>query len=216
MKKALLLSVLIALSLILASCATGQYLKNPERELKAEKIYVKRVGDKVSYKIKVTNISGESIYLGVKSFSDLSPNGKICEYSKEKKFVHVIRIIHVLTSYNNDKDKTGIEFLFLKKGESHSFSATISPKKCALQADKYINKYYIKNIPDDRKEHFVLSVGYLKRFSCRNDEDCKKIKKRNKSFILWDDDAIKKRIEGEGFVVSQFIFEFDEEKDEKE
>jgi len=205
------LTLLFAISFLalFSSCATGQYIKNPEKELKAEKIYVKSDGDKVTYNIKISNISGNPIYLGIKSFSNLSPDGEICEYSKEKEFVHIIVIMHVVTSYFNDKDKTGIQYLLLNNNESHTFSATIKPKECILQTDKYAKDYRIKNMPNDNKKHMVISVGYLKKFSCEKIKDCEEIK-RKKIFTLWDDESLEKQIFGAGFIVSQFIFEFDD------
>ena len=118
---------LISFLFFFQSCATGQGIKNLEKELKAEKIYIKSDGEKVTYNIKISNISGKPMYLGIKSFSDLSPDGEICEYSKEKEFVHIIAIMHVVTSYFNDKDKTGAQYLFLEKDESYTFSGTIKP-----------------------------------------------------------------------------------------
>lgn len=204
------LNLLFAISFLalFPSCAEGQYIKNPEKELKAEKIYVKRDGDKVTYNIKIYNISGNPMYLGIKSFSDLSPDGEICEYSEEKNFLHLIYTMHKVTSYYNEKDKTGAKYVLLRKNEPFVFSGTIEPKKCKLQADKYAPDYNATNIPEDKTAHLVFSISYFKKLTCKNNKDCELIKS-TPNFTLWDDESLEKQIFGDGFIVSQFIFEFD-------
>jgi len=207
-EKNLILLFVISFFLCNYACATGQVVKNPEKELRAEKIYIKSDGNKAVYKIKVTNISESYIFLGVKMFSDLSPDGELCEYSEKENFIHLTYTLHKIGSYNNDKDKTGGTYIKLEKNEDFVFSGIIEPKKCKLQADKYAQHDNVKNIPEAKTVNFVFSLNYFKNLKCEDNKDCKI--KENKNFTLWDDETFNKQISCEGFVISQFIFEIDE------
>ena len=196
------LLLLISSIVISQSCTSGQYIKNPEKELKAEKIYIKNSGETIDYNIKITNISKSSVYLTIKKFTPITPEGSFCQNLGKDDYM-VTYSGHGISANFDHGAKLGSLCMKLEKGESYIFSGSIKPDQCHYQAN---NKEKKKNLAE---KIFTIQIEYVQNFNCQNPKDCEKFK-NNKEFELWDDEARKLIINDIGFVVSQFIFKFDD------
>lgn len=205
--------LLINILFIFLGCSSVNTIDEQSKQLQSRKIYLKKRGGFIEYKIGIVNISKKPAFIITKTHTPYTPDGKACFNLVNRNVVEVIYTSDRINStvyYNTSKN--GDYWKKLAPQKEYVFEGVIEVKKCRLFEEKNLEKDKSSENTrlNDKKKKFTLFISSAKGFNCKESRDCKKFNKNE--FELSLQEIMKFFIDIDGFKTSQFLFDIDEDE----